>query len=184
MSEDNSGPVIAGATVSTDTGQSATTDDNGDYVISSVPVGSAAVTASKAGFVTSSPQSVSVSKDTATSGVNFALAALDLGTSTVASITFVEKYRGPHTDLVFTIVIDDRDGNPVAGATVTGLLFRVGRSWPISGVTNSSGSYSGKLKSARVGTEYTVRVDDVTHGGFIYDDPDPAAQASRTVVGP
>ena len=183
VSEDNGGPAIAGATVSTGTGQSATTDGNGNYVISSVPVGTAAVTASKAGFATSSPQSASVSKDATTSGVDFALTALDLGTSTVFSITFVEQYRGPNVDLIFTIKIDDQDGNPIEGATITGSLFRIGMSWDIGGVTNSSGSYSGKLRSARIGTEYTVRVDDVSHGGFIYDDPDPAAQASHTVVG-
>ncbi|MCH8911809.1 MAG: carboxypeptidase regulatory-like domain-containing protein [Chloroflexi bacterium] len=184
---DDSSPAIAvaGATVSTGTGQSATTDGSGDYVISGVPVGSADVTASKAGFVTSSPASVDVIKDEVTSGTNFALVALDLGTSTVASITFVEKYRGPNTDLIFTIEITEPGGGPaISGATVSGVLFREGRSWPIGGVTDSSGLYSGKLRSARVGTEYTVRVDTVTHAGFIYDDPDPAASASHLVVGP
>ena len=183
---DDSSPAIAvaGATVSTGTGQSAQTDVNGNYEISGVPVGIVDVTASKAGFVTSSPQSASVTKDATASGIDFTLTALELGTSTVDSITFVEKYRGPHTDLIFTVVITGADGvTPVSGATMTGLLFREGRSWDITGLTNSSGTYSGKLRSARLGVEYTMRVDSVSHDEFIYDDPDPAAKASHVVVG-
>ena len=183
---DDSSPAnaISGATVSTGTGQSAQTDASGNYSISSVPVGTVDVAASKAGYVTSTV-SVDVITDTNTPDVDFSLVSLELGTSTVASITFVERYRGPNVDLIFTIVITEADGGPaVSGATITGVLFRDGNSWNIGGVTDSSGSYSGKLKSARIGTEYTVRVDDVTHDEFIYDNPDPAANASHLVVGP
>ena len=44
------GSPIQGATVSVDTGQSADTDENGDYTISGVPTGDRSVTASGAGF--------------------------------------------------------------------------------------------------------------------------------------
>ena len=97
-------------------------------------------------------------------------------TMSVAGIGFVESHRGPHTDFVFTITIVDEGGNPVSGADVTSVLSRPSNSWNFNGTTNSQGKISGKLRSAIVGTTYTVTVNNVTHSNFVYvDGPDSSA---------
>ena len=104
-------------------------------------------------------------------------------TMSVGSISFTESSRGRHTDLSFTVVIVDSGGTPVAGAAVTSVLSRSGASWDFNGTTNSSGSISGKLRSARVGSVYTETVTGVTHGSFVFVDG-PSSSASWLVGGP
>lgn len=67
------GAAIAGASVTTDTGESATTDASGNYTISLVPVGDRQVTASADGF-NSKNATAQVTKDQTTT-VNFSLKA-------------------------------------------------------------------------------------------------------------
>jgi len=68
-----SGAGIEGATISVDTGQSATTVGDGSYTISDVPTGDRSVTASANGFVSQTTEPpVAVIKDQPTT-VNFAL---------------------------------------------------------------------------------------------------------------
>jgi len=65
------GGAIVGATVSADTGQSTTTDSSGAYTLTSVPAGTRTVTASAAGYGSSSQQVTVGSGDTSTA--NFVL---------------------------------------------------------------------------------------------------------------
>ena len=111
---------------------------------------------------------------------------------TVSDISFAEVARGPWTDLVVTVTILDTNNNPVSGAAVTGLLFRTGASWGLSGTTNSLGQISWKLQGALIGTQYCARVDSVVKSGMTYDftlspeynpPAETAPQDCHTVVG-
>ena len=74
---------IQGASVSTDTGQSATTDAAGFYTLINVPTaGTSTVTASATGYVTQVNTGVSVTDGGTTSGVDFALDAESTGGGT------------------------------------------------------------------------------------------------------
>lgn len=114
---------------------------------------------------------------------------------TVASITFLEVARGPWTDLLSTVTIREVDeqgnfGAPVAGAAVTGLLFREGGQWDLSGTTDTNGQATWTFQAAAVGSEYCLRVDSVSHS-HTYDatlspEYDPVVgkpQDCHTVVG-
>lgn len=79
------GAPIDGATVSTGGGQSAQTNASGLYTLANVPTGSATVTASKSGFVTSPPKVVNVVANATTSNVNFQLTVVPACTVTVDS---------------------------------------------------------------------------------------------------
>jgi subtilisin len=74
---DGSNVAISGATVSVDTGQSATTASNGAYTVSGVPAGGRSVTASATGFGAQT-KSATVNKDQTTT-VSFTLTATDGG---------------------------------------------------------------------------------------------------------
>jgi hypothetical protein len=71
LTSSSGGAAIAGASVTTDTGESATTDASGNYTISLVPVGDRQVTASADGF-NSKNATAQVTKDQTTT-VNFSL---------------------------------------------------------------------------------------------------------------
>ena len=65
------GPPIQGASVSSETGQSDTTDVNGNYTLSSVPTGTRTITAAATGFLTQ--QKPTTVTDSGVSVLNFAL---------------------------------------------------------------------------------------------------------------
>jgi hypothetical protein len=71
VTDSSSGNPIQGATVTADTGESDTTDANGDYTLSNVSAGDRTVTASAAGYVTQQQQTTVPSDGIAT--LNFAL---------------------------------------------------------------------------------------------------------------
>jgi hypothetical protein len=71
VTDANSGSRLAGVTVMTDTGQSATTNKGGKYTINNVPEGSRAVTASLSGYVIQVQPALVVADQTTT--VNIAL---------------------------------------------------------------------------------------------------------------
>jgi hypothetical protein len=182
--DSDTGSGLAGAIVATDTGQTTTTDGSGNYSLADVPVGSRTVTASKTAYESDSTL-VEVAKDLNEVASTLTLTPIDIGILTVSSIEFIEEARGPHTDLVFTVTIVDKADllSPISGANVSTTLSRPGASWNISGSTNSSGQFSGKLRSAIVGQTYTVVVNGVTHSLFVYDSPDPPASESHEVIG-
>lgn len=179
----DTGQGISGATVATDTGQTASTDGSGAYTIADVPVGTRTVTASAITYESAST-SVSVVKDGNADAGILSLTPIEIGVSTVSSIQFNESYRGKNTDLNFTItVVDKSDSSPISGANVAANLSRSGTDWDFSGNTNSNGEFSGRLRSAIVGQTYTLVVNGVTHALFVYDSPNPPASGSHTVQG-
>ncbi len=78
VTDSNGGAPIQGASVSVDSGQSATTDAGGNYTLTNVPTGSRTVSASAAGYEPVTPQSTTVT-DGGTSVVNFSLTATPTG---------------------------------------------------------------------------------------------------------
>ena len=87
----------------------------------------------------------------------------------MASITFLERGRGPWTDLETTVTIRDDQNNLVAGAAVDARLWRAGRQWFLGGTTDASGEVTWKLQSARLGETYYLEVDDLAHSSYLYD---------------
>ncbi len=148
------GAAIEGASVETDTGQSAGTDVNGNYTISGVPTGSRTVTASASGYDDLSA-SATVTDGVTTANVNFALATT-VGPLPVATVTvdidgdsFGNKDR---VDIVVTAL--DAGDNPVVGAAASVTVAAPNRTLGASGVTDSNGQFSTwyKVNKGRDGT--------------------------------
>ncbi len=72
VTDDDNNPIEEAEVIVEDTTLSVTTDENGDYTIADVPVGTYTVTASAEDYASASQDNVEVSED-ATSTVNFAL---------------------------------------------------------------------------------------------------------------
>jgi hypothetical protein len=157
------GTPIGGATISVDTGQSATTDASGAYTITNVPTGTRSVTASASGF--ESQTKTATVNENQTTIVDFALNATPPPPPTpTLSITVVtDKPTYVNREMV-TITVTVTDGtNPVSGAaahveiqTANGKFALVG-----DGSTNENGvaRFKYKVNSNRdgIGT-YTVNV--------------------------
>ncbi len=123
------GAAIAGATVSIAGGASTTTNGSGVYTLANVAVGTYTVTASAAGFISSSAGGVSVTSGNTTSQ-DFALAA------------------APPAGTLTGKVTRNSNGNPIAGATVS-------IAGGASTTTNGSGVYT--FSNLAAGT-YSVTV--------------------------
>jgi choice-of-anchor B domain-containing protein len=109
-------PLVV-AVVTTSSGQSTTTDNNGDYTLSNVPVGSPTVSASFAGYVT----------------VQKAVTVIE-GLTTTADFALSEEVSGGATGSIKGTVTDD-NGIKLAGVTV---ITDSGH----SAVTNRGGKYT------------------------------------------
>ncbi len=169
---DEASLAIDGATVTVDTGQSATTNSLGAYTIAGVPVGTHTVTASAPGYGNSSVTGVDVADGETTSGVNLALSAIEDGTSlTVTAITYAtEGGRNGDRHLAITVALEDDLGNPVAGASVSLTLDNpdANLSLPGTGTTGSGGTVTFTLKNAPFGT-YTTTITGATADGLTWD---------------
>ncbi len=167
--------AISGATVLVeDTGQSATTDANGDYTISDVPTGDHTVTASADGFQSASP-TATVSENTTTTA-DFALNPVTTATEvTVDSITYAtEGGRNQDKHLLITIALVDDLGQAVSGASVSIDLFRDAvKIASGTGTTGTDGTLTFSLKNASSGC-YTTTVTAVTASALTWDDATPA----------
>ncbi len=95
------GAAIAGAAVNAGSGLTTTTNVSGDYTISNVPTGSRTVTASAAGFVTSSANVNVVANPTSTPQ-NFALAAVPACAATVTNDTDSNNSGGGTVTITWT----------------------------------------------------------------------------------
>jgi Carboxypeptidase regulatory-like domain len=172
VTDSGTGQGISGATVTVDTGQSATTDASGIYAIKSVPTGTHSVTASAAGYQSGTSTGVSVSSGQTTTGVDFSLTPASTATTmSVASITYTSQGGKTHDkNLSVTVSIVDNLGNAVGGASVSITLKNTttSQSWSANGTTGSAGTATFTLNNAPSGT-YTTTVNAVTAAGLTWD---------------
>lgn len=172
---DSSSTAIVGATVSTDTGQQATTDTNGAYTLIEVPTGDRSVTASAAGYVSETKTPVGVFEDQTTTGVDFALVtSTTTSTVSVASVTYTtDGGKSADKHLNVTVALVDDQGNPVGGASVSVRLDLNGNLYGnATGTTGGDGKVVFTAKNAPSGT-YTTTATDVTASGLTWDGTTP-----------
>jgi len=95
-------------------------------------------------------------------------------TVTVASITYA-WYGGKSNDkhLNDTLLLQDENANPVAGAAVSITLTNdSGGSWNGTGTTGSEGSVTFSVKNARSGC-YSTAINSITYSGLTWDNSNP-----------
>jgi len=175
VTDSEGGAPISGATVSTDTGQSAGTDASGAYTLSDVPTGDRTVSASASGYG-SDNQVVAVAENATTTGTNFALTATPVGsTVSVTSVTYAtEGGRDGTKNLLITIALEDDTGNPASDASVSIEVTRNGSLYGTgTGTTGSGGAITFNAKNAPAG-DYATTVTSVTASGLTWDGVTPA----------
>jgi thermitase len=171
------GSPIAGATVS-DRVRMGSTDANGQYIISGVPEGIYTVTASAAGYSTSS-QTVSVSAGQ-TSTANFALTKLASAAPEplwVQSIAFGMSGK----NLRLTVKVVSKSG-AVAGAQVAVGLTNGVQNWNFSGTTDTAGLVTFMVSKPPAGT-YVASIADVGATGYIRDTTQGMLSATYVLKG-
>jgi hypothetical protein len=162
-----SGLPVAGAVVTSDTGQSAATEPDGSYALVDVPAGQRTLTATAAGFESQS-DTVTV-LDGETSAVDFALLPVALPSEVLVSLP--EGLSGYSTNggrdglkhLTVTVELTDDLGGLVAGADVTVELRHDAGNGVIvtqvlSGTTDDSGRAEFSAQNAAAGCYSTVVV--------------------------
>jgi hypothetical protein len=177
--EDSSdGTPLPGAKVS-DGARTATTDDKGVYVITSVPEGTHTLTAEVTGYTTQS-QSVTVAPGN-TISAHFAMdesgdAPPDLNQSFwVESIAF--RTTGPHLRVQVQVA---SNAGPVAGAAVgLKLSSSGGQTWFFSGATGGSGSVEFTVQKAPKGS-YLATVERLSADGYAWDQIQGVTSAANT----
>jgi hypothetical protein len=166
------GSAIAGADVSTDTGQATTTASNGTYSLTNVPTGDRTVSASSSGFG-SANQTVTVNENQ-TSLADFALDPVVGGSQAIVDCVTYTTSGGPGGDkhLNITVSVVDDQGNPVAGASVS-----VDVSGPsagtATGTTDDNGNVTFGAKNAGNGCYHTTATG-VSASGLNWDGATPA----------
>ena len=179
------GGALAGATVSVDTVESATTAGDGTYSIANVPTGSRAVTAAKSGY-TAQTTTANVSKDQTTT-VDFALAAVPpVGAQAIVNCVKYATQSGKNKDrdLVITINVVDDLGAAVSGAqldisvTLNGSPVGSGT----GAITGSTGEASYTLRNAANGT-YVTTVTAVRKAGLTFEGTTPDNSFTKNGAG-
>jgi hypothetical protein len=152
------GTLITGASV-TDGTRSSTTDANGSYTINNIPSGTYTVTASAAGYLSSS-QAVSVSGTSSLASVSFGLVP-DSRNMWVASIAF--KVTGTNLRITANVA---GDSGILSGVTVkTHVTNSAGQSWDLSGTTNTYGNVIFTLQKPVIST-YIATITDISAAGY------------------
>ena len=141
VTDSSNGEPIAGATVSTDTGQSDLTDTNGNYTLGDVPIGDRTVTASATGFLTQ--QEPTTVTDGGTSTVDFML--------------------DPEPEPAGTGSVKGKVTDAITGKNLSGVLVEIVGTGP-SGTSNNGGRYS--INDVPEGS-VTVRA---SKSGFVTED--------------
>jgi hypothetical protein len=176
------GGAISGATVSTDSGQSATTDSNGAYSIANVPTGTRTVTATATGYASASQQATVNSGASTT--VNFVLQAA--GNQAIVKCVDYKTQGGKNSDkdLLITITIVDNSGAPVAGAQVDiSVTLNGSPSGNGTGaITGTSGQATYTLRNAANGT-YVTTVTAVAKAGLTFEGSTPANSFTKNGSG-
>jgi len=165
---DSENYAISGATV-TDGTRTSTTDEQGFYQLLEVPAETYNVTASAAGYVSSS-QSVSVTSGV-TSQADFELSPATVATEVKAAdiLWNTEGGKGGTAHLLITVVVKDNLDNLVSGAVVY-LSLAGPTSQSSSGTTGSNGTVTFKYPNAPSGT-YTATVTDIKASGLDFAGP-------------
>lgn len=97
----------------------------------------------------------------------------------VASVTVtVNQLKGGQAEGIAQITVRDRNGQPVAGATVSGTWSGVVNN-SASGVTNTSGVATVKSQKSKSSGQFTYTVNNVTRDGYQYT---PSSVVSATAV--
>jgi thermitase len=174
VTDSATGSAIAGATVSDGT-RSAITDASGNYAISSVPPGSYTVTASKDGYQASSLSVSVVSGQTAVADFALAVTAPVVKPMWVGSITFSTK--GSNNLAINIRVVSAQGAVPAASAGID--IVCGGRSWHLSGTTDSSGVTSISIQKPPAGS-YVATVTSLTASGYSWDSAQGVTSASYT----
>jgi len=160
--------VLEGVTVTIEeTGQSATTGNDGAYAISDVKGGTYNITAMKEGY-SSQTKTVIVEADT---NVNFTLEEIteELQKLHVNSIDIWYKSAGPNRFVSTKVEIASSDGTMVSGATVyLETTLPDGSKVSGSGDTADDGTITFETRSRQTGT-YTSTVTNVKKDGWEYD---------------
>jgi len=168
-----SGSPIAGATITTDTGDSATSLANGTYLIPNVPVGNRTVSATATGYAPAN-QVVTVAENLTTTADFDLNVQVGPSQSIVECITYTTS-RGKNADrnLLITVRVMDDFGNAVANATVgisvtqDGTPFGTG-----SAATDSNGDVVFNGRNAANGT-YVSTVTAVSKAGLTFEGSTP-----------
>lgn len=175
VTDATTGTAIAGATVATDSGQSATTANDGTYSLVNVPSGSRVVTAAATGYATQSA-SVNVLENQTTTQ-DFALPAVVSGSRAIVQCVTYTTQGGKNNDkdLLITITVVDDVGVPVTGAqaniavTLNGSPFGAGT----GATTGGSGQATYTIRNAANGT-YATTVTAVSKAGLSFEGSTPA----------
>ena len=164
---DSTGAAIQGASVQADTGQSDTTNSQGSYTLSDVPIGSRSVTASALGF---QPDTLSVGVvDGQTSPLDFWLQPVSPPTGLSVGCVTYETFggRGATKHLRVTVTVVDNLSTPAAGVQVAADVDLNGSPWKsTNATTDSSGSAVFEFKNAPDGT-YTTNVTGLNGTGNV-----------------
>jgi thermitase len=175
VTDDADSSPIAGATVS-DGIRTALTDTNGQYIIPDVPEGSYTVTASAAGYSTSSQVILVVAGQTTTA--DFALTKLAAPPTApfwVQSITF--WMTGKNLRLSLNVV---SESGAVGGAQVGVQLTSGVQNWNFSGTTDAAGLVSFMVNRPPAGT-YVASVTDVTAADYVWDTTQGVTSATYAI---
>jgi len=174
---------ISGATVTVDTGQSATTVANGTYIIADVPTGDRSVTASATGFESQTePATVTESQATI---VDFPLTEATEPSQTIVYCVIYNTEGGKNQDkhLLITIKVIDDFGNPVSGAEVRidvdldDAFFGSGS----GAITDANGETTYTAKNAPNG-DYVTTVDVISDLTFEGSTPENLFSKGSDVV--
>ncbi len=163
---------ISGATVTVDTGQSATTEANGTYIIADVPTGDRSVTASATGFESNTEPATVYENSTTT--VDFDLTEATEPSQTIVNCVIYDTEGGRnHKHLLITIRVEDDFGNLVSGAEVRidvdldGEFFGSGS----GAITDANGETTYTAKNAPNGDYVTTVTDVISDLPFERDPP-------------
>ena len=101
------------------------------------------------------------------------------GVSKVSGIEYsTSGGRGGTKDLLIRITVEDGDGNPIGGASVSMMLSNGGSTCTSTASTGADGSVTFKLGNAPSGS-YSTIINDVTAPGFEWDDTTPLNEFSK-----
>jgi hypothetical protein len=166
--------AIAGASVSVDSGQSATTASDGSYSLTNVPAGSRTVSVSASGFGgDSTGVTVLENADTV---VDFALTPATVATQAIATcVTFTTSSgKGGTKNMLITFHVEDDLGNPVSGAAIDINVTRNGTDFGSGSgaTTNSAGDVTYNARNAADGVYETI-VTNVVASGLSFEGSTP-----------